>query len=86
MDIRENIYTRALESWKKSGGKGTWEIATGVGKTKLSLELINFVKGQLLKHGQESFKCLIVTPSEVIRDVVYPLEFSKWGFADPNCI
>lgn len=82
MDIRESIYTRALESWKKAGGKGTWEVATGVGKTKLSLDLINFVRNQLLKHGQESFKCLIITPSEVIRDIVYPSEFSKWNYAE----
>ncbi len=82
MDIRETIYTKALESWKKVGGKGTWEIATGVGKTRLSLKLTEFVRSQLLKHGQESFKCLIIVPSEIIRDMVYPSEFSKWNLAD----
>jgi superfamily II DNA or RNA helicase len=63
-----------LKKWALSGYIGTAQLCTGSGKTKVALMAIE----QLLSENPNA-KIMIVTPTEVIRDDVFPNEFRKWG-------
>jgi len=77
------LQEKALNIWKSNKGIGTLEIATGVGKTKIALDAIKAVYNRLLKEDENHvFKCLIIVPTEVIRDQVFPSEFEKWNMLD----
>lgn len=72
---RYNKQQEALEVWKKTR-KGTLNLCTGFGKTYLALMVIEYMYKILNK---KDFKCLIIVPTEIIRDVVFPKEFEKFG-------
>lgn len=77
------LQEKALNIWKSNKGIGTLEIATGVGKTKIALDAIKAVYNRLMKEDENHvFKCLIIVPTEVIRDEVFPSEFEKWNMLD----
>src|ERR1017187_71657 len=77
------IQQKALDSWKLNKGIGTCEIATGVGKTKIALDAILAVKDRLYTDDPNKvLKCLIIVPTEVIRDEVFPTEFEKWNMLE----
>ena len=40
MEIRQKIQDKALVSWINKGKKGTLELITGIGKTKIAMEAV----------------------------------------------
>jgi len=67
----------ALEAWI-SNPKSTLNLPTGFGKTYMALSIINY----LYNHkniDKNNFRCLIIVPTEIIRDDVFPKEFKKFG-------
>lgn len=66
----------AFNAWCNNP-KSTLNLATGVGKTKVSLMCIN----KAFQKIGSTFKCLIIVPTEIIRDEVFPGEFKKFGFS-----
>lgn len=58
--------------------RGTLNLPTGFGKTFMAIKIIKF----LYNHkniNKDNFKCLIIVPTEIIRDEVFPSEFKKFG-------
>jgi superfamily II DNA or RNA helicase len=56
--------------------RGTYIGATGVGKTKIGVDLI---VENLISNPNE--KWLVITPTENLRDNEWVLEFIKWGYS-----
>jgi superfamily II DNA or RNA helicase len=56
--------------------RGTYIGATGVGKTKIGVDLI---VENLISNPNE--KWLVITPTENLRDNEWALEFIKWGYS-----
>ena len=70
----------AFKAWVNNP-KGTLNLFTGFGKTYMAIKIINF----LYNHkniNKDNFKCLIIVPTEIIRDVVFPNEFKKFGLSE----
>jgi superfamily II DNA or RNA helicase len=72
------VQRQARETWIKLGScKGTVELATGIGKTKVAIDSIKYTLGinsTAIVH--------IGVPTETLRDVDWPDEFRKWGQED----
>jgi superfamily II DNA or RNA helicase len=68
----------ALTAWGNNP-RSTLNLATGFGKTYIALCAVEKVISFLSKKGQKDFKILIIVPSEIIRDEVFPNEFKKFG-------
>lgn len=71
--MRDIIQQQALSAWR-SNPKSVLEIATGVGKTKIAIMAIEAVVN---KYPEA--KILIIVPRELIRDIVFPQDFHKFG-------
>ena len=67
--------SEAFYTWDKVK-KGTLNLCTGFGKTFVSLMVIEHMFKTLNK---QNFKCLIIVPTEIIRDDVFPSEFKKFA-------
>lgn len=63
------------QEWEKANRRGTFEGATGTGKTKAALRLI----ANQFRKNPGSY-VLIAVPTETLRDVDWPDEFRKWGY------
>ncbi len=74
---KTEVQYMALENWVECNHRGTFEGATGVGKTLVG---INAVAYQFKKNPQSLI--YIVVPTTTLRDVDWPAEFKRWGHAD----
>lgn len=72
-DIKQS---EAFNTWC-GNPKSTLNLCTGAGKTKIALMCIQKVFDKI----GESLKCLIIVPTEIIRDEVFPSEFKKFGYS-----
>ena len=63
------IQKEAIKLWSKSN-RGTLQMQTGVGKTKIAIDIMNKFKDN---------KILIVVPTELSRDINFPEEINKWS-------
>lgn len=68
----------AFDAWVKNP-KSTLNLCTGFGKSYMAIKIADFIYNHLKK---EDFKCLIIVPTEIIRDIVFPSEFLKFGKQD----
>ncbi len=68
----------AINAWINNP-KSTANMCTGSGKTYVALRCIEKVFNHLTSKGQTDFKFLIIVPTEIIRDEVFPNEFKKFG-------
>lgn len=74
------VQKEGKKRWFDSYCIGTLAYATGVGKSKTAIDCIEEVRHQYLqKYGEGLPQGLLVTPTEEMRDVDWPDEFSKWG-------
>lgn len=73
--IKQN---EALEAWSNNP-KSTLNLCTGFGKTYMAIRVIEKVYNHLIKEGRTDIKVLIIVPTEIIRDKVFPSEFKKFG-------
>lgn len=71
---REKVQAEALQAVIDNDGSGILCLATGSGKSLIG---INYCK-YLYKDLGKKFKCLLVVPTEKLRDTNWQDEFSKW--------
>lgn len=74
---KNRIQTEGTNAWKKVG-IGTLEEATGVGKSKMALDILSFLR------TFTSVRALFVVPTEEMRDYDWPEEFSNWHVSKDN--
>ena len=70
---RNDIQKRAADIWKSKGKRGLLAMATGSGKSKIAVDEI-----KQRSKDSSTFKALLVTPTEKLRDVTWRDEFAKW--------
>ena len=73
MTNKDKIQRTGVDLVHKANGHGIIEAATGVGKSKIAIDY-------LVKLNKElgGLRALWVVPSEKLRDIDVPAEFSKW--------
>lgn len=71
---KDRIQREALNCWVKAGCKGTIELATGAGKTRIGVLAIS----HFAKQADYEYKALIVTPTTAIQEE-WRKEFKTWG-------
>lgn len=71
--MREIIQQNALTAWKNNP-RSVLELCTGAGKTKIAIMAIEAVVNKF-----PDAKILIIVPTEIIRDKVFPEDFNKFG-------
>lgn len=72
--LKDKYQREGLNYWAGPGlFRACCEIATGVGKTRMAVLAVEYVFS-IVKNP----KILIITPTEIIRDSVFPNEFKKW--------
>jgi superfamily II DNA or RNA helicase len=76
---KDFIQKRGKTSWHNNNGIGVFEWATGVGKSKPAIEIVDELRHDWLSQFQKDIQILLVTPTEEMRDENWPLEFEKWG-------
>jgi superfamily II DNA or RNA helicase len=74
-EAKNKIQMEALSHWKDNDYKGTINLPTGTGKTRL----IAIAAGRHIEKDPEQ-RWLVVVPKERLRDVEIPSEFKKWGY------
>lgn len=72
--IAHNLFA---QEWKKNNHRGTFEGATGTGKTRAAIMLM----AEELQANPDACIYLAV-PTETLRDKDWPAEFDKWGFPE----
>ena len=72
------------QAWHDNNGIGTLEEATGVGKSKMAIDLIDDCRHIFLQADKGILNVLLVVPTEEMRDIDWPAEFEKWGISMDN--
>lgn len=72
--IREKIQHEARQAWEKAGRRGAIIIATGVGKSKIAIDILKDIIATEPFH-----KVVLSVPTEKLRDEGWKNEFNKWG-------
>jgi superfamily II DNA or RNA helicase len=72
-DQKDKVQKEALNAWRDKGCKGTCELATGAGKTRIGV----IAASHFAKAADYNYKVLIVTPTSAIQDE-WRNEFIKW--------
>ena len=70
---KDKIQREVLNAWHKNNYKGTAELATGTGKTRIGVLAASY----LAKKANYNYKILIVTPTTVIQQE-WENEFKLW--------
>ena len=68
---RDAIQAEARAQWQQTGSRGLLAMATGTGKSKIAVDEVN----SRFKFSS-TFKCLLVVPTEKLRDVNWKNEFN----------
>ena len=74
MNNREKIQKEALDAVLVNGGSGVLCLATGAGKSKVAIDYAKLFYESMKKN----FRCLLVVPTEKLRDENWKDEFDKW--------
>lgn len=73
-EAKNKIQIEALKAWKKNKYKGTCELCTGAGKTRIAIMAIS----RFAKESEYNFKALIIVPTTAIQHE-WEKEFKKWN-------
>lgn len=73
--IKNLIQERALKEWDAALCRGTFEAATGTGKTKVAV----MASARELEKNPDAVVYICV-PTVTLRDEDWPAEFKKWGY------
>ena len=84
---------KALTIWQERGCRGTLEVCTGTGKTKMGLDAASALIWKMVENNLIP-KVLIIVPTEELRDSEWMKEAIKWeveflfteGFMETVCI
>lgn len=71
---RDLIQAEAIAAWEEANGVGTLAMATGVGKSKIAIDIC-----EKLQKDKKDIKILLVVPTQQLRDTNWDKEFKKWG-------
>jgi superfamily II DNA or RNA helicase len=74
-DIKTWVQDEALKAWRENQYRGTFEGATGVGKSRVGV--------MAAAHELEvnpNARVYVAAPTETLRDDEWPSEFEKWGY------
>lgn len=75
VQVKGRVQSMGLDLWKAAGCKGTEELATGVGKTRIGV----LACAEELEKNPEAVVYVCV-PTQTLRDVDWPDEFRLWGY------
>src|ERR1700744_3424281 len=75
--VKQKVQQAALDAWKANYYRGTFEGATGVGKSRVG---VLAVKNQFERNPNSIVYVLV--PTEVLRDDDWIEEFKKWDCED----
>ena len=75
------VQKEAEESVFSARVRSCLELATGVGKTKIGLSVVDRLRTMFLELDQTAMQTLIVVPTEEMRDVDWPEEAKKWNIS-----
>lgn len=81
LENKARVQKEALDAVTSAGGSGVIEAATGVGKSKIGVEWIEYIRHMVLSQDGNEAKGLLVVPTEELRDSGWPEEFTKWGIS-----
>lgn len=85
--LRNSVQDAAYTAWENAGRRGTVVAGTGVGKSKIAIRrvkeicrerILEYVKAHDGVYPDRAPRMLLVTPTEGLRDVNWPDEFTKW--------
>lgn len=79
LENKARVQKEALDAVTSAGGSGVIEAATGVGKSKIGVEWVDYIRHIVLSQDGNEAKGLLVVPTEELRDTGWPEEFTKWG-------
>lgn len=79
IEKKDKIQKEALDAWIEAGNTGTVTLATGLGKTKLGIDCINY-------YSEELSSVLIIVPTQRLRDHEWVEELNKWKKYDDKKI
>lgn len=77
MTTKNEEQEKAIQAWMEAKGKGTLELATGVGKTKIGIDVAAGLAWSMAEHLKQP-SILILTPTETLRDDHWVAEAKKW--------
>lgn len=80
---KDRVQKESLLAWEAAGCQGCLELATGVGKTRVGLNGIEFIRHGMLLEDKEA-QILIVVPTESLRDIDWPEEAKFWDISLEN--
>jgi len=76
LENKKIVQQKAQDNWILNNYVGTVEGATGIGKSKIFLDCLEYLRKLI------SPKTLLVVPTEGMRDIDWPDEFAKWGVSE----
>lgn len=71
--IKNQLQELAYSKWAFEGGRGTLEMATGVGKSRIAI-----IVAQAAFKSNPNSLVYVCVPTETLRDTEWPAEFTKW--------
>lgn len=84
LENKRRVQQEAHDAVVLANGRGCLEEATGVGKTKIGLHVLETLKDTVLSLESRDMQTLIVVPTEEMRDIDWPEEFEKWSIPMDN--
>lgn len=78
LENKKIVQQTSVSTWILHNFIGTLCLATGVGKTKIGLDCLTFLR------EESNPKVLIAVPTEGMRDYDWPDEFVKWNVSQDN--
>lgn len=79
--VKDAIQIEAEKTWYNNNAWGLLAMATGTGKSKIPINILDTVYHQIDKLPQVT-KVLLIVPTEKLRDENWKDEFTKWGCED----
>lgn len=80
LENKIRVQKETEEAWFLSGCVGTAELATGSGKSKIFLNILERLRTDWgIPPTEKAIQVLLVTPTEGMRDQDWPDEFKKWN-------
>ena len=80
IEVKDKIQQEGCQAWFDNFCKGTLAWATGVGKSKAAIDIMEQFRHEYLQAKAEGIcQILLVSPTEEMRDNDWPAEFEKWG-------
>lgn len=80
IEVKDKIQQEGRQAWFDNFCKGTLAWATGVGKSKAAIDIMEQFRHEYLQAKAEGIcQILLVSPTEEMRDNDWPAEFEKWG-------